>query len=275
MGQAEPVALCKAARFLSGRGFLSRRRLRRYYSGRHWILRSPGAFICLPLHLLRLNARMQHLPHVLLRLLGFVLQLILPRLLKFDQLLGSRRVIWGLFHQIADLLASHIEMLRQPFQIGNLAAQYFSLIIMSHRSLSFLQPLQPRKCSSSPFIIQDQNPKAEIVHRLYVRGSTFKPALPAYATPHPDTAAECGCMPVRPAVLHVQHPEWPPRSAEALIDPPPLSFYAIPAATPDHRVLQTAAAHAETNAPILCRIYGAIHHSDPYPHFRLALHICL
>src|SRR5260363_91999 len=218
---------------------------------------------------------MQHLPHVLLRLLGFVLQLILPRLLKFDQLLGSRRVIWGLFHQIADLLAYHIEMLRQPFQIGNLAAQYFSLIIMSHRSLSFLQPLQPRKCSSSPFIIQDQNPKAEIVHRLYVRGSTFKPALPAYATPHPDTAAECGCMPVRPAVLHVQHPEWPPRSAEALIDPPPLSFYAIPAATPDHRVLQPAAAHAETNAPILCRIYGAIHHSDPYPHFRLALHICL
>src|SRR5260363_211949 len=170
---------------------------------------------------------MQHLPHVLLRLLGFVLQLILPRLLKFDQLLGSRRVIWGLFHQIADLLAYHIEMLRQPFQIGNLAAQYFSLIIMSHRSLSFLQPLQPRKCSSSPFIIQDQNPK------------------------------------------------WPPRSAEALIDPPPLSFYAIPAATPDHRVLQTAAAHAETNAPILCRIYGAIHHSEPYPHFRLALHICL
>src|SRR5260363_103767 len=106
MGQAEPVALCKAARFLSGRGFLSRRRLRRYYSGRHWILRSPGAFILLPLHLLRLNARMQHLPHVLLRLLGFVLQLILPRLLKFDQLLGSRRVIWGLFHQIAVLPAT-------------------------------------------------------------------------------------------------------------------------------------------------------------------------
>src|SRR5260364_118596 len=108
-------------------------------------------------------------------------------------------------------------MLRQPFQIGNLAAQYFSLIIMSHRSLSFLQPLQPRKCSSPPFIIQDQNPKAEIVHRLYVRGSTLNPALPAYARPQPDAAAECECMPVRSAVLEVQDAEWRPGSTEALM----------------------------------------------------------